>query len=83
MSWGGGEYDNDGNIGDYDDNDGGVEHHDKYGENDDDNRVNDFRQRAVELRTVRVHPRVFCPRRSGLVGATIQDGRYAEKINSK
>ena len=34
----------------------------------------------MELRTVRVHPRVFCPRRSGLVGATIRDGRYAEKI---
>ena len=75
MSWGGGEYDNDGNGGDYDDNDDGVEHHDKYGENDDDNNENDFRQPAVELRTVRVHLRVFCPRRSGLVGATILDGR--------
>ena len=69
-----GEYDdNDDNGGDYDDNDVGGEHHDGYGENE-----NDFRQRAVELRTVRVHPRVFCPRRSGLVGGTILDGRYAE-----
>ena len=34
----------------------------------------------MELRTVRVHPRVFCPWRSGLVGATILDGRYAEKM---
>ena len=45
-----------------------------------DENENDFRQRAVELRTVRVHPRVFCPRRSGLVGGTIRDGRYAEKM---
>ena len=36
---------------------------------------NDFRQPAVELRTVRVHPRVFCPRRSGLVENTGPDGR--------